>query len=236
MTISDISDFFKLYGFQGGGLLVVVVVAWHFLKTDWFSRQIVKLFNKLIGKKNKDVNKSSIINHNIFNYIDFWVYSKVPVMKFSTEYRTIIFRKYLTILLMKYRDDIHKYIASNVYEKMDESELWKSVLSLIHTIIYDYEKEMDSMGIPHIIVNMMKEKNNESISLIVDLTESVCSCEFYESSNNYLKIYSIMNLIMAVLQSVINNAIITSNAINGGLEGLYVDVDGRRIVERKIEH
>ena len=65
---------------------------------------------------------------------DFWIYSKVPTLNFATEYRTIIFRKYLTILLMKYRDNVQKYISSAIYEKMDEQELWKSILSLLNKL------------------------------------------------------------------------------------------------------
>ena len=172
----------------------------------------------------------------MFNYIDFWIYSKVPTIKFSTEYRTVIFRKYLTVLLMKYRDNMQKYITSSVYEEMDESELWKSILTLLNNIVYDYEKEMETMGIPKIIIEKMKERNNETITLIIDLTESVCSSEFYDSDKNLLKIYSIQNILLSVLQNTITSSEIVCNSINGGLKGQFVIVDGKKIVEKEIEH
>lgn len=237
MTFNDLISFLKGYGMQGTGLAIICFILWSLLKTDWFSKKITKLWDKILGKKtnNHEVNISHIVNHNMFSYIDFWIYSKVPTIRFSSEYRTIIFRKYLTILLMKYRDNMHQYISSNVYEKMDEAELWKSILSLLNNIVYDYEKEMENMGIPKIIIERMKERNNETITLIIDLTEAVCSSEFYNSDNNLLKIFSIQNILLSVLQNTITNSILVCNAINGELKGQYVIVDGKKIIE-KDEH
>jgi hypothetical protein len=237
MSINDLIAFLKLYGIQGSGLVIISILLWSFLKTDWISKQTTNLLNKLFSKNPANsINMSHIINHNMFNYIDFWIYSKVPTIKFSTEYRTIIFRKYLTVLLMKYRDNMQKYIASNVYEEMDEAELWKSILTLLNNIVYDYEKEMETMGIPKMIIGKMKERNNETITLIIDLTEGVCSSEFYDSDKNLLKIYSIQNILLSVLQNTITNSEIVCNSINGGLKGQFVVVDGKKIVEKEIEH
>ena len=131
MSLTDLITFLKEYGLQSSGLIIISILLWSFLKTDWISKKVIDLFNKLLSKKpDNKINMSHIINHNMFNYIDFWIYSKVPTIKFSTEYRTVIFRKYLTVLLMKYRDNMQKYITSSVYEEMDESELWKSILTL----------------------------------------------------------------------------------------------------------
>jgi len=219
--------------------VVVLFILYAFLKTNWVMSKITKLFDNLFTSKTKtsnSMNMSHILNHNMFNYIDFWIYSKVPTINFSTEYRTIIFRKYLTIFLMKYRDNMHQYIDSKVYEPMDDSELWKSILSLLNNIVYDYEKDKESMGIPKMIIQKMKERNNETITLIIDLTESVCSSEFYHSENNLLKIYSIQNILLSVLQNTITNSIVVCNSINGGLKGQFVVVDGKKIIEKEIEH
>jgi hypothetical protein len=237
MSINDLIAFLKAYGMQGSVLIIISILLWSFLKTDWISKQATNLMNKLFSKNPANsINMSHIINHNMFNYIDFWIYSKVPTIKFSTEYRTVIFRKYLTVLLMKYRDNMQKYIASNVYEEMDEAELWKSILTLLNNIVYDYEKEMETMGIPKMIIEKMKERNNETITLIIDLTEGVCSSEFYDSDKNLLKIYSIQNILLSVLQNTITNSEIVCNSINGGLKGQFVIVDGKKIVEKEIEH
>jgi hypothetical protein len=237
MSINDLIAFLKAYGMQGSGLIIISILLWAFLKTDWISKQATNSMNKLFSKNPANsINMSHIINHNMFNYIDFWIYSKVPTIKFSTEYRTVIFRKYLTVLLMKYRDNMQKYIASNVYEEMDEAELWKSILTLLNNIVYDYEKEMETMGIPKMIIEKMKERNNETITLIIDLTEGVCSSEFYDSDKNLLKIYSIQNILLSVLQNTITNSEIVCNSINGGLKGQFVIVDGKKIVEKEIEH
>ena len=237
MTLNDLFSFLKLYGFQGTGLFIMLFVFWNIMRTKWFGNQVTKFVDKVMGRKHgQEMNISHIINHNMFNYIDFWIYSRVPTLKFTTDYRTVVFRKYLVILLMKYRDNMKQYIASRVYEKMDEDELWKSILNLINSIIYDYEKEMETMNVPKIIIEKMKERNNETITLIIDLTEGVCSSEFYDSENNLLKIYSIQNILLSVLQNIIANATIVCNAINGDLKGQFVIVDGKKIIEKDIEH
>lgn len=237
MSLNEWYSFLKLYGLQGTSLMFVLFIIWQIAKTDWFGTEFKKFIGKLLTKEKKNgLNMSNVENHNMFNYIDFWIYSRVPTLKFSTEYRTIVFRKYLTILLIKYRDNMQHYIASKVYEKMDEDELWKSILNLINTIVYDYEKEMETMNVPKIIIEKMKERNNETITLIIDLTEGICSSEFYDSENNLLKIYSIQNILLSVLQNIISNATIVCNMINGDLKGQYVIIDGKKIIEKEVDH
>jgi hypothetical protein len=235
MSISELISFLKSYGLEGTLLVIVSFIIWAILKSTWFSKKITSLFDEFFKKAPENpINISHVVNHNMFNYIDFWIYSKVPTLNFSTEYRTVIFKKYLTILLMKYRDNVQKYISSAVYEKMDEQELWKSILSLLNAIVYDYEKEMETMGIPKIVINKMKARNNETITLIIELTESVCSCEFYNSEHNLLKIYTIQNILLAVLQNTISNSEIVCNTINGDLRGQYIIIDGKKVIEKDV--
>jgi len=110
MGISDISSIFEKYGFKGAIFIVFVFLLISMLKSSWFSSLLGKLSDKFVEKfmrnKVKDVSASiksltdsDITNHDIFNYIDFWTYSKVPTIQFSTEYRTAVFRKYLAIYL-----------------------------------------------------------------------------------------------------------------------------------------
>lgn len=237
MTLNEWYSFLKLYGLKGTSVMFVLFILWQILKTDWFVTKLKKIISDLFTSKSKNgLTISNIENHNMFNYIDFWIYSRVPTLKFTTEYRTVVFRKYLTILLIKYRDDMKQYIASRSYEKMDEDELWKSILNMLNSIVYDYEKEMETMNVPKIIIEKMKERNNETITLIIDLTEGVCSSEFYDSENNLLKIYSIQNILLSVLQNIISNATIVCNTINGDLKGQFVVVDGKKIIEKEAEH
>ena len=106
---------------------------------------------------------------------------------------------------------------------MDDSELWTSSLALINKIIYDYESEMRSQGIPEVVIEKMKVRNNESISLTIDLLESICSSQFYTSEKNLLKIYSILNILLSILESTISSSLYICNSINGQLRGLTMD-------------
>ena len=237
MSASDLIIFFKHYGINGVILFILLFVIMGIIKTDWFTKMFAKYFDKLLHSKGSKIGieESHIINHNMFNYIDFWVYSKVPTLKFASDYKTVIFRKYLSILLLKYKQDMQNYIASKVYIDMDDSELWRSILSLLNKIILDYEKEMEEVGIPKMVIEKMKEKNNTTVTLIIDLTESICSSEFYESKSNLLKIYSIQNILLSVLQNAITNSISVCGSINGDLCGQFIIVDGKKITEKKAD-
>jgi hypothetical protein len=103
---------------------------------------------------------------------------------------------------------------------MDSPKIWKALLNLINTIIFDYEREMVDAGIPKIIIEKMKAKNNDTVTLIIDLIEGICNSQFYDSEKNLLKIYSILNILLSVLENTISNSENVCNSINGQLKGL----------------
>ena len=227
------------YGTWGIVIGVIVFIITSMIKSD----AIIKLFAKLsdgviewfIKKRTSEdyhnVHESDILNHDIFNYIDFWTYSKVPTYKFSTEYRTIIFRRYLTIYLRCYKKGLQEFVKSGEYKKMDQSELWKNFLSMTNIIVRDYEIESKERGIPDIVINKMKAKNNDTIQLTIDLISNVSNSQFYESDDNLLKVYSILNIILSVLENTISNSEVVCNSINGQLSGLTTFDGGKEIKE-----
>ena len=186
--------------------------------TDKFIEFFLK--KKVKESPSKEIVESDIINHDIFNYIDFWMYSKVPTFQFSTEYRTAVFRKYLAIYLRNYKKDISSFVNNNDYKTMDDAKVWKALLNLINTIVYDYEREMIDSGLPKVVVDKMKVKNNDTITLTFDLIEGICNSPFYKSESNYLKVYSILNILLSVLENTIANSEAVCNSINGQLKGL----------------
>ena len=125
-----------------------------------------------------------------------------------------------TIFLKNYKRNIEKFVADKSYEEMDEPQILKSFLNLINQTVYDYEREMIEVGITPIIIEKMKVKNNDNILLTIDLVEGICSSQFYDSDKNLLKIYSILNIIMSILENTVNNAEGVCNSINGQLKGL----------------
>lgn len=214
------------YGIWGIIIGVIIFIITSIIKSESIGKLFTKLSDRAIEwflkrRSNEDyVQESDILNHDIFNYIDFWIYSKVPTYKFSTEYRTIIFRRYLTIYLMCYKKGLQEFIKSGEYKKMDQSELWKNFLSMTNIIVRDYEVEAKERGIPDIIINKMKAKNNDTIQLTIDLISNVSNSQFYESNDNLLKVYSILNIILSVLENTISNSEVVCNSINGQLSGL----------------
>jgi hypothetical protein len=233
MTIQDISNLLQNFGYKGTFFALIVIVIFALIKTKWFSDILSKisdyLIDKFLKKKTQDfsnvrtITESDITNHDIFNYIDFWMYSKVPTIQFSTEYRTAVFRKYLNIYLKAYKRKISDFVNSKDYQQMDNAKIWKALLDLINRIVYEYEKEMQESGIPKIVIDKMKSKNNDTITLTIDLVEGICNSQFYNSENNFLKVYSILNILLSVLENTISNSESTCNSINGQLKGLTFD-------------
>lgn len=233
MNLTDLVSLFSQYGTGGIALSIFIYFAYTILKGVDFGKyaadKIKKIKDKISNKKegkSRIITESDILNHDIFSYIDFWTYSKIPTFQFSTQYRTIVFRKYLTIYLKKHKENLTRYIHSKSFENMDPSEIWKSLLSLINTTIYDYETEMINEGIPKIIVEKMKTNNNDRISLTIDLIEGICNSQFYESDKNYLKVYSILNIMLSILENTISNSDNICNSINGQLKGLKFSDNG----------
>lgn len=243
MSLVELVAVVEKYGFKGTLFILAIFLITTIIKSSIFSGWLSKISSKVVEKfmknRTKDVNlhvkmitDSDISNHDIFNYIDFWTYSKVPTMQFSTEYRSVVFRKYLTIYLKTYKRKLSDFVVSKEYQEMDDSKVWKALLDLINQIIHDYEKEMIESGIPKIIVDKMKIVNNDTISLTIDLIEGVCSSRFYDSDKNFLKIYSILNILLSVLENTISNSESVCNSINGALKGLkYRDTNDKIVIE-----
>ena len=229
-TSLDVVKFLELYGLKGFLFLSIIVIIGSIVKSEWFGKWLSKVSDKFVERfmRNKtksidnqvrNITDSDITNHDIFNYIDFWMYSKVPTFQFSTEYRTVVFRKYLSIYLRNYKKDVSSFVTSKKYQTMDQAEIWRELLNLINTIVYDYEREMIEVGLPKIVVDKMK-LNNDTITLTIDLIEGICNSQFYTSDKNLLKVYSILNILLSVLENTISNSEEVCDSINGQLKGL----------------
>jgi hypothetical protein len=228
MGISDIFKYVDKYGVGGVVLIILFLLILTIFKADWFSNLINKLVNNFFKKRNideelKNITESDILNHDIIKFIDFWIYSKVPTFKFSTDYRTSVFRKYIELYLKGYKKNINEFIKSGKFKEMDDAQIWKHSLSLINNTIYEYESEMRRNGIPDVIIEKMKIKNNDTLSLTIDLIEGICNSRFYGSKNNLLKVYSILNILLSILENTISHSDFVCNSINGELKGLEFD-------------
>lgn len=234
MGFSELVSLIDKYGIKGALGVILLFLLYTFINSKWFGNKMSKLSDWLIEsfmkKKVKEVetsvrkiSMSDIDNHDMFNYIDFWMYSKIPTFQFSTEYRTVVFRKYLTIYLKNYKKNVEAYVVSKDYELMDEPQISKSFLNLINTTVFDYEKEMLQTGIPTIIIERMKVKNNDSILLTIDLVDGICNSQFYHSDKNLLKVYSILNILLTILENTINGSENVCNGINGALKGMIFE-------------
>jgi len=224
MTVTEITNLIQNYGVGGAFFIITSVTILTITKSKLIAETLSKHSDKIIGifskkKTIREITDSDITNHDIFNYIDFWIHSKIPTFQFSTEYRTLVFRKYLTLYLKSYKKNIHLFIESKDYQEMDDAKLSKSFIRLINDVIYDYEREAEESGIPKIIIEKMKVKNNDTISLTLDLIEGICSSQFYSYDKNLLKVYSILNIFLSILENTITSSEEVCDSINGQIRG-----------------
>lgn len=233
MEFNDIKEIINQFGITGSVASLVIILLWSIGKTQWFTKLIDKLIENLFTKerKGKHLVEKDILNHDIFNYIDYWIMSRISALEFSTDYRTIVFRRYLVIFLESYKNLIKEYVNKKGFENMGESELWNSIFELFNNIIMDYEKNMEKSGIPLIVIEKMKVKNNDMFLLIIDLAEGICNSPFYNSEKNLLKVYSILNILLSVLDGTLSNVDEVCNSINGQLKGLRFSFGGKDYVE-----
>jgi len=143
MEIKDLVDLIEKQGIKGALIILLIFSLYKFANgkwlsdklskvSDWFIEKFIKSKVSDVEKSVRKINTSDIDNHDVFNYIDFWTYSKVPTFQFSTEYRTAVFRKYLTIYLKNYKKNIEIFIKDKAYDTMDEPQILNSFLNLIN--------------------------------------------------------------------------------------------------------
>lgn len=64
------------------------------------------------------------------------------------------------------------------------------------------------------------------------LNWGVCNSRFYDSEKNFLKIYSILNILLSVLEILYPNSESVCNSINGALKGLkFRDTNDNVVIE-----
>lgn len=226
----QIVDAFTKWGIKGAIITILSILSLMMLKSETVGTFLGKIFDKIIkkafgGKKKEEVliKETDISKHEIFNYIDFWVYSSIPTLVFKTDYRTVVFRKYLSIYFRQYSESLTYYISSTKYKDYSNLELKGSMFNLLNDIVRDYEREMNSVGLPEVVINKMKTKNNETLHLTLELINSVCDSPFYNTDRNLLKVFTILNILLSTLEYTISISDDICNSINGELKGKSFD-------------
>jgi hypothetical protein len=215
-------------------LAAVALIFYSLLKTDFVKKTTTKYLDiflykikggkrKTVSEQSMEVSENDILHHDIFNYMTVWIETNIPNMTFFTEFRTIAFRKYLIIFFETYQSKLLEFIKDPAYKKMSNPELKQTLIKLLTHIIQEYELEMKKQGLPDAIINKMRNKNNETLNLIMELINSICNSNFYNTEDNLLKIYSFLNILFAILENIVINADIVCNSINGELKGMIID-------------
>lgn len=233
MGFNELKEIINQFGMTGSLVSAIIIFLWSIGKADWFEKFMDNLLDNIFKKEKKGngLAEKDILNHDIFSYIDYWITSRISSLEFSTEYRTIVFRRYLIIFLESYKNVIREYVNKKEFESMGDSELRNSVFELFNNIIIDYERSMEKSGIPLIIIEKMKVKKNDMFLLIIDLAQGICNSPFYKSEKNLLKIYSILNILLSVLDGTLSNVDEVCNSINGQLKGMKYIFGGKEYVE-----
>ena len=114
---------------------------------------------------------------------------------------------------------------------MDGAKLKNEIFNVINDTIKDYENEMRGVGIPDIIINKMKLKNNETINLSMELINGVCDSHFYNTENNLLKLFTILNILTSTLEYTMSTSVEVCDSINGSLKNQVFSDNGKIYTE-----
>ncbi|CAG7580653.1 MAG: hypothetical protein SLAVMIC_00510 [uncultured marine phage] len=228
MSIEDLFDLVAEHGVVTALIVVVIFVVIMLAKANLLGDVFKGIGKKIKDRKDKkkkgntqiQVKESDIINHEIFNLIDFWVYSKIPTIQLRTDFRTAVFQRYLHIYFKSYKDVLHICVNDGSFKELDNPELRQFLLKIITDIVFDYETEMRRSRIPEIVITRMKAKNNDTLNLTIDLINSICDSNFYNSEHNLLKVYSFLNIVLSILENTMSHCEEVSDSINGELKGL----------------
>ena len=139
MILLDINDIFESISLLEKTLGIVFTLIITFvaalLKSKAFkdfisgviNNSFLKLFKKNKKKESTDetsiVKETDIINHDLFNYLDFWLYNQIPSIQLRTQYRNTVFRKYLHIYFKTYKDVILDFVRQTQYQKYGQSSI-----------------------------------------------------------------------------------------------------------------
>lgn len=212
MSYTDLKEIFASYGIFGVILSVVVFAV--FIKPELF-----KNIKDLFTKNNVSILETQLSNHVVFSQFDFWMVQKIPTLNFKSKFRNLVFRDYLTIYLKAYKSNIESFINSKKYETLDNNQFWNSISELLNNITKEYEAEMVLIGIPALVIEKMKHRNNDYGQLIRNLAKGISESEFYKSDKNRLKMYSILNIIYPIIEGSIFQSEDVCTVLNGELTG-----------------
>lgn len=234
--LKDLFDLFSVFGKWGAPIALLLYVCFVIMRSKLFAATFGKIVDwvlSLLGKKlterpkdtdEKLTKKSDFSNHEVFSHIDYWVNNRIPTIRYKSDYRTMVFRKYLTILLRHYKISLQKLVSDKSTKEMDGDMLWKTILDMLNDTIFSYEREMEGVGIPKTVIESMKAKNNLTLVLTFSLLETVCVSKLYDSENNHLKMYAVLNTMMSILDHSISLSEMVCSEINGALSGCrYTD-------------
>lgn len=244
MSIEDIIKVTTHFEDKGIGFMVLIMILILLTKSKIFKDLLNKVLtffvDKLIMKKESNIeiklSESDLIHHDMFSYIEYWTQSNINKIAFSTEFRTMVFRRYLKIYLNTYSKEIKHYLNEKSYKNMGDAELRNSIQSLLTNIEVKYESTMVEAGIPIVVIEKMRISNSTTSMMLFNMTENICDSLHYKSENNYLKVYSIMNTIQGILDAVITQSEKTCNLINGELSGKSYIENGKKYVEPIKKH
>lgn len=202
-----------------------------FLKLPFIADFFNWLFSSISKKKTNSLTESNVLKHTIFNRLMGWADGDVMSLRFSTDYRTIIFRKYLLLYLECHHNKIKSFIDDKGFQTMDGPQLLSAISDLITEINREHEKRMIDFGIPYVVIERMKKYTTINLSMAHGHLRNIFENDFYSSANNFLRMYTALNIITLLIQVVLNNSEIIFNSMGDELSGRTIVFLGKEYKE-----
>lgn len=187
----------------------------------WFFENIVLL--RIINKKPynyKNVyNKETLLNHQIFKDLQYWLTVGVNNIKISdNEAKEAIAKSIFTIYAKSAQSILHEFLNSNNLEDLSNDELksaFKRELEIHSANVISLARED---GIPELFLQKYFMVSEGFQSLKNAAIDSILSNDF--AVDNFVKMNMIFTILGGTLSNVFHNLASTVKSINGDLNGL----------------
>jgi hypothetical protein len=195
----------------------------------------IKLYFKKRGINKSRVDYKILKYHDIFDKIDNWINSRIPNTCFGDKGRSLVIADSLKIKLHTFKENLNLFVRNKNNFKCTAEEFHIMCTSLIFNSLSQSESIETSEGIPDIYITKFRLWNHKTVLFTKNCVDNICRSKYYSSNSE--KMYAIMNMFTASIESTINDAERTLRFLNGELSGIIykgLEIDAEKYDNNKI--
>lgn len=166
--------------------------------------------------KDKSIDRKSLLNHELFNYLNYSIKVLIPSINFKCPGRTIMVRDFLYLKYSEVLKSQKELVLNFDFVNKSKHELKLELTNIIADTVIKYETEALLKGIPNEFIESFNQWHKRSMSYIDKVLYSFSNISYY---NNYEYMDLVMTVIYSVMISTFEDAKTAIDHMNGQLTG-----------------